>query len=165
MMPLSLRAYIRTQGISAAIINAVLNPALAWLGNRKMEFVPLTGGHSIIIDTAVTAVLLSLLVALFVTAGFHRDLGAGRVTAANVVGRQGRLLGRLPHHAWALGLLLGFGIAFVLIPLLLGLFRVTGMHGLSFVAFALFKAVYTGLLGFVVTRWVIVRQWLLVPQA
>jgi hypothetical protein len=161
-MPQSLNAYIRTQGICAAIINAVLNPVLAWLGNRKMEFMPLWGGHSIVIDTAVTSVVLSLLVALFVTSGLHRDLKANRVTAANGC-RKGRLLRRLPGKAWALGLTLGVCLGLVLITLTLGLFHLVGIPGLSFARFVLFKAVYTALLGFVVTRWVILRQLLLVP--
>jgi hypothetical protein len=168
MMPQSVKSYIRTQGINAAIINAVLNPVLnpvlAWLGNRKMEFMPLSGGHSIVIDTAVTSVLLSLLVALFVTSGVHRDLKAGRVTATNGFSRKGRLLSRLPSQAWALGLILGFGIAIVLAPLTLAVFHLLGIPGLSFAGFALFKAVYTALLAFVVTRWVIFRQLLLFPQ-
>ncbi len=163
-MPQSVNVYIRTQGISAAIINAVLNPVLAWLGNRKMEFTPLTGGHSIVIDTAVTTVILSLLVALIVTSGVHRDLRAERVTADNEFFQKGFVLSLLPNRAWRLGLVLGFGIAFVLIALILVFFQLTGISGLSFAGFALFKAVYTGLLGFVVTRWVILRQLLLVPE-
>ena len=161
--PQSLSQYARTQGLIAALINAVLNPVLAWLGNRKMEFMPLSGGHSIVIDTALTSVLLSLLVALFVTSGVHRDLKAGRVTASGF-SRKERLLSRLPSQAWALGLMLGFGIAFVLIPLTLGLFHLLGIPGIPFVDFAMIKAVYTGLLAFVVTRWVIFRQLLLVPR-
>ena len=160
MMPQSVGAYIRTQGINAAIINAVLNPVLAWLGNRKMEFMPLSGGHSIVIDTAVTSVLLSLLVALFVTSGVQRDLKAGRVTATNGFFRKGRLLSRLPSRAWALGLMLGFGIAIVLVSLTLAVFHLLGIRGIPFVEFAIIKAVYTGLLAFVVTRWVIFRQLL-----
>ena len=162
-MPQSVKAYIRAQGIIAAIINAVLNPALAWLCNRKMEFVPLSGGHSIVVDTAVTSMVLSLLVALFVTSGVHRDLKSKRVTATNGP-RKGYLLWRLPGQAWALGLMLGFCLGFVLTALTLALFHLIGIPGLPFAGFALFKAVYTGLLAFVVTRWVILRQLLLVSQ-
>jgi YD repeat-containing protein len=36
----SVRSYIRTQGMACAVINALLNPAIAWLGNRQMAFVP-----------------------------------------------------------------------------------------------------------------------------
>jgi hypothetical protein len=164
MMPQSVSAYIRTQGIYAAIINVVLNPVLAWLVNREMEFMPLSGGHGIVIDTAVTSVLLSLLVGLFAASGFHRDLRAGRVTTSNGFSLQRRLLARLPGRAWALGLMLGFGIAVVLVLLTLAVFHLLNISGIPFVAFALIKAVYTGLLAFVVTRWVIFRQLLLAPQ-
>jgi len=155
-------SYIRTQGMTCAVINAVLNPVVAWVGNRQMDFMPLWGRNSIVVDTAVTSIVLSLLVALFVTSGVHRDLKAGRVKATNGFSRKECLLSRLPSRAWALGLMFGFGIAFVLIPLTLGLFHLIGLTGLSFAAFALFKAVYTGLLAFLVTRWVIFRQLLLV---
>jgi hypothetical protein len=136
----------------------VLNPVVAWLGNRQMDFVPLWGRNSIVVDTAVTSLVLSLLVALFITSGVRQALHAGRVKASNGVPQPGRLLSRLPGRAWSLGLMLGLGSAGVLTPLTFGLFNLLGFSGLPFVWFALFKAMYTGPLGFVVTRWVILRQ-------
>lgn len=59
-MSQSIKSYIRSQGIGAAVGNMVLNPAFAWLGNRQMEFMLLTGGGSIIVDTAITKVKMSL---------------------------------------------------------------------------------------------------------
>jgi hypothetical protein len=38
----SVRSYIHAQGVARAVINAVLNPAIAWLGNQRMAFVPLS---------------------------------------------------------------------------------------------------------------------------
>lgn len=151
-------AYIRTQGINCAVINMVLNPVVAWLGNRQMDFMPLSGGNSIVVDTAVTSIVLSLLVALFTASGVRQALQAGRVSATDGSPRAGRLLAHLPRKAWALGLLLGLGIACVLTPLTFWLFHALGFPGLSFARFALFKALYTPPLGFVVTRWVILRQ-------
>jgi hypothetical protein len=43
-----------------AVGNIMLNPAFAWLGNRELAFTPLTGGGSIIVDTAITKVKMSL---------------------------------------------------------------------------------------------------------
>jgi hypothetical protein len=37
------RSYIHAQGVACAVINAVLNPAIGWLGNQQMAFVPLSG--------------------------------------------------------------------------------------------------------------------------
>ena len=153
-------SYIRTQGINCAVINMVLNPVVAWLGNRQMDFMPLSGGNSIVVDTAVTFIVLSLLVALFTASGVRQALHTGRVKATDGSPRAGRLLSHLPRQAWALGLLLGLGIACVLTPLTFGLFQALGFSGLPFAGFALFKAMYTGPLGFVVTRWVILRQLL-----
>jgi hypothetical protein len=151
-------AYIRTQGINCAVINMVLNPVVAWLGNRQMEFMPLAGGGSMVVDTAVTCIVLSLLVALFTNSGVHQALHSGRLQATDGSPRAGRLLSHLPRQAWALGLLLGLGIACVFTPFTFGLFHVLGFSGLPFAGFALFKAIYTPPLGFVVTRWVILRQ-------
>jgi len=162
--PQSLSQYARTQGLIAALINAVLNPVLAWVNNRNMEFMMLSGNRGIVMDTVITSVVVSVLVALFVAWGVRRDLKAGRLTATNEFRRKGRLLSCLPSQAWAFGLILGFGIAFVLTPLTLALFHLIGIFGFSFAAFALFKAVYTGLLAFVVTRLVIFQQLLLVPK-
>ena len=153
-------SYIRTQGISCAVINMVLNPVVAWLGNRQMDFMPLSGGNSIVVDTAVTSIVLSLLVAMFTASGVRQALHSGRLKATDGSPRVGRLLSHLPRQAWALGLLLGLGIACVLTPLTFGLFHALGFFGLSFAGFALFKAIYTGPLGFIVTRWVILRQLL-----
>jgi len=160
-----LYAYMRTQGTIAAILNAIINPALAWLGNRRMEFASLWGDHSMVLDTAATAVILSLLVSLFVTAGVRRELAAGRLAAAGASARTGSWLSRLPSNPWALGLSLGVALACILVAALLGLFQLMGIPGLSFAGFALFKVVYTSLLGVAVTRWVIRRQVLAAPGA
>jgi hypothetical protein len=151
-------AFIRTQGIICAVINMALNPVVAWLGNRQMNFMPLAGGGGIVVDTAVTSIVLSLLVALFTAAGVRRALENGHLKTTAGSPRAGRLLSRLPRQAWILGLLLGLGVACVLAPLTFGLFQAIGVLGLSFPRFALFKAIYTAPLGFVLTRWVILRQ-------
>jgi len=163
-MPQSVSEYARAQGLIAALINAVLNPVLAWVNNRNMEFMMLSGNRGFVMDTAISSVVVSVLVALFVTWGVRRDLKAGRLTATNEFRRKGRLVSCLPSRAWALGLILGFGIAFVLILLTLALFHLIGISGFSFAAFALFKAAYTGLLAFVVTRLVVFQQVLLVAK-
>jgi hypothetical protein len=154
------RSYIHAQGVACAVINAVLNPAISWLGNRRMAFVPLSGDNSIIVDTAVTCIVLSLLVSLFVTPAAHRELRAGRVTGSDMVFWESGVLAHLPSKAWSFGLLVGVAAAAVITPLMFGTFRVLGSAGLSFAGFVILKAVYTAALGFVVTRWVILRQML-----
>jgi len=151
-------AYVRTQGIIAAVINMVFNPLISWLLNRGMESMPLAVCSGILVDAAATSVILSLLVSLFVTAGVRRDVTAGRVETGGELSGEGRLLSRLPRKAWVLGLAIGSGVALLLVPFIYGLFRLIGVAGLRFGNFVLFKAVYTALMGFIVTRWVVLRQ-------
>ncbi len=152
------QSYIRSQGVACAVINAVLNPAIAWLGNRQMAFVPLFGENSIVVDTAVTSIVLSLLVSLFVTPAVRRELHAGQLIGRDAIPWEGYVLSHLPVQAWSVGLLLGIVAAVILTPLIFAAFRMAGSFGLSFARFALLKAVYTPALGYLITRWVILRQ-------
>jgi hypothetical protein len=154
------RSYIHAQGVNCAVINAVLNPAIAWLSNRRMTFVPLSGANSIIVDIAVTSIVLSLLVSLFVTPAAHREFRAGRLTESDTVFGESGVLAHLPSQAWSFGLLVGVVAAAVITPLMFATFRVLGSAGISFARFTILKAVYTAALGFAVTRWAILRQLL-----
>lgn len=153
-----IQSYIRSQGIACVVINAVLNPAIAWLGNRQMAFVSLTGENSLVVDTAVTCVVLSLLVSLFVTPAVRAELSAGQLSMTGVATWEACALSRLPVQAWSVGLIIGVAAAAVLTPLIFGVFHLAGSSGVPFAAFALLKATYTPVLGYLVTRWVILRQ-------
>ncbi len=162
---MQIEKYIRIQAIICAIINILVNPALSWLVNRKMEFMPLWGENCIVVDTAITLIIMPLLVALFTAAGVRKALKNGQFAADAGFPRAGYLLSRLPENAWGLGIMIGLGSVLVFLPLTLGLFHVLGISGLLFAEFALFKAFYTGSLAFLVTRWVIIRQLKSVTQA
>jgi len=156
-MPQSLTSYIRKTGLTAAMANAVINPALAWLLNRQLA--GMTPNH-VLTDTAVTSVVLSLFVSVCVTWGAERDLKAGRIAPADPHLRPGLLLVRLPRRGWALGLIVGVGGAAVLAFLTFWLFRLFNVSELSFTAFALFKITYTPPLAYIVARWAILRRLL-----
>jgi hypothetical protein len=145
--------YIRSQGIAAAVFNMVLNPAFAWLGNRKMAFVGLWGDGNILLDTFLTSMIVSLLVTLFTAAGVGRELKKHRLST--IPGSS--VLNRLPPKPFALGLVIGACAELVLFPVTMGLFCFLGLSGLSFAQFVLFKIIYTGPLGFFVARLVILR--------
>lgn len=125
-----------------------------------MAFVPLAGDNSIIVDTAVTSIVLSLLVSLFVAPAARREFRAGRLTGSATAFAESGVLAHLPSTAWSFGLLMGVVAAAVVTPLTLATFRVLGSSGLSFAGFIVLKAVYTAALGSLVTRWVILRQML-----
>ena len=113
---------------------------------------PLSGGSSIVVDTAVTSIVLTLLVTLFTASGVRHALQDGLLTATDGFPRavgshcSGAAAGDWrclrPHTAT------------------FGSFHVLGFSGLSFAGFALFKAVYTGPLAFALRHWVILRQLL-----
>lgn len=152
----SMTSYIRKQATVAAIFNVVLNPLLAWLINRGTDFIPLWASNGIVVDLALTAVILSVLVAYFMARGLRQDLGAGHITTGGESPHVGRLLARLPSRGTTLGLLIGVGVAIVVI-LVCWLLHALGASGLSLATYIVFKAAYGGVLGYVVARWVILR--------
>ena len=147
--------FIRKTGVTTGICNLVLNPFFAWLSNMDRADVPL---GSIAVDTAITCVLMSLLVTLFTSADTRRALKAGTLARDGQPPQAGKLLCRLPERPWKLGVLLGLAFAAVVTPCLVGLFSVSGINSLSFFAFAAFKAVYTPPVAYAVARWVILRH-------
>ncbi len=109
-----------------------INPFLAWLGNREMEGMAVFWDRSIVIDTAITSIIASLLVTLFTSSGVQRDLKAGRVAVPEDSARTKSILFRLPHSAWTLGLILGVGIAIVLVALTLAVFHLFSITEIPF---------------------------------
>jgi hypothetical protein len=159
MMP-PVRSYIHAQGVGCAVINAVLNAAISWLGNRRMAFVPLSGDNSIIVDTAVTCIVLSLLVSLFVIPAAHREFRAGRLPGGDTVFWESGVLAHFAEQSWVFwnvdrsSRCRGHYLVRVRdVPC-------TGIRRSFFWRIRILKAAYTAALGFVVTRWVILRQML-----
>ncbi len=153
-----LESFIKTQALICAILNMVLNPTLAWMLNPSMADVPMIGGNGLVVDTAVTCVLLSVLVSLFTTAGLARALRTGQIPEDCSLPGAGPLLSLMPRGAWALGLTLGIGLAAILPAVAFGIFWTIGVSSMPFAGFALYKCLYTGALGYAATRWVILRQ-------
>lgn len=154
-MPQPIKTYIRTQGMVTALANMVINPALAWLLNRQAGVVPLS---DIVVDTAVTGFVMTLVVTWFAVTGAHRELARGGLTVGDVVPGKGSWLERLPGRVGALALTLGVGAAAIITPLVGGLLLALGFAGLPLGWFMLLKAVYTGPASYMTARWAIVRQ-------
>ncbi len=156
-------SYIRTQATVCGLINLVLNPVLAWTAYRRLEALPVWGANSVVVDTAVTCVVLPLLVTICVSYGARRALRTGEIKLPDAPSRKERMLSGPRVQTWSFGFLLGVGAALLLVPLTIALFQMLGITGISLLRFLLFKALYTGALGFVVARWVIRRQLLTAP--
>ncbi|MGE4311594.1 hypothetical protein [Desulfovibrio sp.] len=147
--------FIRKAGLMAGSCNIVLNSLFSWLGNMSRADVQ---QGSAAVDTVITSIIMSLLMALFISADTRRALKAGTIALPIPDLSAGRLLRRLPARPWKLGLLLGLGVALVLTSCMMGLFSLFGVTALSFFAFLSIKVVYSMLLGYAVARWVILRQ-------
>jgi hypothetical protein len=151
-MPGRPAAYVRNQAVAAALVNAILNPLIEWVANRDRGFQPFWGSDGVVVNMAVTSIILSVLVALFAARGARHELVTGRI--APVPASRG--LSWLPRRAGWLGLLLGAGAA-VLVAIAFWLLDAAGVSGLSFGALLIVKAGYCGVLGFAVARWTIMR--------
>lgn len=147
------QSYIRSQATVSAIINMIVNPTVSWLSNPPMEPVSLTG---VAIDMAITCLIMSTVIAYFISAGTQKALRAGKLEARYP--ERGSALARLPKSWFLFGLSVGIGCALVLVPLMFGLFKLFGVEALPFWGLAGFKAIYTGTLAYLVSKWVIERQ-------
>ena len=154
-MTQSVESFIRKSGLIAGGCNIVLNSLFSWLGNMAMTEVP---QGSAAVDTVITSMVMSLLMALFISVDTRRALTSGTIALSVPDHSAGRLLRRLPARPWKLGLLLGLAVAVVLTSCMMGLFSLFGVTALSFFAFLSIKVVYSMLLGYAVARWVILRQ-------
>lgn len=149
------QSFIHRTGMTAGIFNLVLNPLFAWLGNLARADVPLA---SVAVDTAITCLIMSFLISLFVSAETRRAMKAGTLEIAGPSAQGKGPLYRLPGRPWKLGLFLGLAAAIVITPWLIGLFYLCGVASFSFFAFALLKAVYTSIASYALARLVILRQ-------
>lgn len=142
--------YIRTQAAVAGLINFVVNPAIDWLSSRQRGAQPIWGADGLVVNFVITSLILSTLVGLFSALGARRLAGDGSATPR-------RWLRRLPRRGWLAGLVLGAGAAAVVIALFWAL-HALGVTTLTLVALMIVKALYCGVLGFLVARWVILRE-------
>jgi len=150
----SINSYILIQGIICALINIIVNPGMSWLFNRKMEFTSLAG---IAIDMTITCLIMATAITFFTTSGVREALKTGNIKSGDSYFAE-KSLSRLPRQWLALGILLGFIFAILLVPLTIVIFTAAGLAGLSFLWLVIFKAIYTGLMAFTVTALVILRQ-------
>lgn len=146
--------HIRVQATASALINMVVNPVITWLLNREMQ--PAALG-SVLADMAVTCLVMSTAIALFVSPGARRAIRIGALRVDEEASGAG-LLARLPAQPAMLGIVLGAGCAALLVPLTTLGFALLGWSGIPFRGLIVFKILYTGAMAFVVTRWIIQRQ-------
>jgi hypothetical protein len=135
-----------------ALINLVLNGAIGFALFRGLDDVPLLGSESIVGDTLATCFFLPAITCLIVT-----PIVRGHVRKGAAEPLIGALPGWLALFQRALvprALLLGVAVVVLGGSLALALFIVLGVESLAFVPFLVFKAVFAGLLGGIVTPFI-----------
>jgi hypothetical protein len=132
----------------------VVNPILAFLINRNVENVALSG---IIVDTIITSIVMTWLVTVFSAADINRQLRAGRFKNEKLP-TPGPALSRLPRKGTLLGAVLFICTVLVMVTLTVSLFSLLDITEFSVDRLALFKVIYTGPVAYVVARLAIIRQ-------
>jgi hypothetical protein len=113
---------------------------------------------SILIDMTITCLVMPTVIAVFVSPGARRAITTGSL-AIDHRATGSAFLDRLPVRPALLGILLGIGCVTLLVPLTMTAFVQLRWSELAFWALILLKILYTGAAAFLVTRWVILRQW------
>ena len=154
MAAVATASYVRVQATVAALVNVVVNPAIDWMSGRHKGPQPLWAPDGLVGNFVVTSLILSVLVALFAGLGARREQRTGRFEGRPAAPRW---LARLTGRAWLLGLIFGV-VAAGLAVTVSWLLDTVGVSTVSLGWLMATKAVYCGVLGFVVARWVILRQ-------
>lgn len=146
--------------IGTAVVNLVINVALAWVTVRGEASVPVwslpvVGDPSTAVDTVGTLFFLPLFTSLFCTAAVRRELRSGTLEplAWPHVGTLDRLTGgRLRRGLVLVGLCTA-----LLAPLVIGILLGVHFDDVSRSEFIIFKAAFAVMLGAAVTPLIAVR--------
>jgi hypothetical protein len=145
------RYLILELGVGAAVINFLINGAIAWGMFRSAATVPFWGQQSIGADTIGTTFFLPFFTCLIVTPLGHRQVRSGKLPALSWRRATHSILGRLPsktlRRAFALGVLYMIAVA----PPAIWALTSLGVEQMSFGGFVLFKATFAAALSVVVT--------------
>lgn len=139
------------QALGGLLLNIPLNGALAWFTVPKVATLPLWArGNCVAGDVIGTSFFLPLCTCLVLTALLRPALRAGRLPGLPRAALPW-LLRRWPHNLLGRGALVGLLCALTFAPLCLALLSSAGVTQLDRAQVTWLKAIYTGLLGLVVT--------------
>lgn len=138
-----------------AVINVVINFAIAWVGTRGVHAVDLwaapLGRPSTIADTLATTFTLPLITALTCTRAVERELRTGNIPYLPHNSQISELLERLPRPLLPRALRFASLTILIVGPAALATLLVTRFGGVSVPTFLAFKVTYAVALGVVVT--------------
>ncbi len=145
------RFIILEQMIVLAIINFILNGAIALGVNHGVKIIPLWGLISISGDTFATAFILTLLVGIIVTPITRKKIQSGHLPHSNWRRSSNAILGILPQKTFARSFVLALIYTIIVAPttvFVLWALNITQMHFWPFIifkaSFAAFMSVLVG---------------------
>lgn len=145
------RFLLLQQGVGAAVINLLINGAIAWGLFRSLATVPLWGQESIAGDTVATAFILPLLTTLIVSKIVGGQVALGKIERATTAAASGWLGLLAARRPVVRGAMIGaVCVVVAALPVVAG-FSVVEVEQLPFSSFLGFKAAFGGVLGGLVT--------------
>ena len=139
------------QAAGGLVLNFFLNGGVAWATFPPIEKLPLWArGNAVAGDTIGTSFFLPLMTCLILTPIVRKALRNGGMAGID----RGQLPGALrfwPANFVARGALVGLICALTIAPATLGLLTAAGVEGMTRGQVTLYKAVYTAILGAIVT--------------
>lgn len=138
------RAYLRTQLIVAAILNALLSALFVWLVFGGMERIELWGGTGLAADLVPTTFMITLMTTIGLTFATRATIRKGALEALPPVRW-------LPANVFLRALLLALGATLLLVPLSAGILAAIWTSDWSYEAVLWFKIAFGVALGFLVT--------------
>lgn len=136
--------------MGSAIINFIINGAIAWAIYRPMAAVPIWGERSIAGDTFSTAFLLPFFVCLIVTPLTHRKVRRGEIPALCWRRVSHPVLGRLPSSAILRALVFGIFCAISVASFTVFALGALGINEMALLPFLTFKSTFAAILAGVV---------------
>lgn len=151
MPPAHLRYVLLEQGLGSAVVNFLLNGAIAWALFRDFAVVPLWGQQSIVGDTFGTTFFLPFLTCLIVTRMARHHMQARQLGGLGWTPASHPALGWLPAGTLRRGLALGLICVVAVAPPAVWALSQLGISGMSLWGFITFKATFAAALAAVVT--------------
>lgn len=145
------RFLIAEQGLGAALINIVINAAIAWAMFRSLSVVPLWGDQSIGGDLVGTTFFLPFITCLIVTKLTYGAVAAGRVPPFPWRRADVPWLARLPARTLPRALVFGVASVVLVAPPSLFLLEWLGIQQLPFSTFVVAKSAFAAGLAATVT--------------
>jgi hypothetical protein len=142
---------LRDQGVGAALVNFIINGAIAWVMFRSLAAVPLWGQQSIAGDTIGTGFFLPFITCLIVTPLTLRQVRTGTLPEPAWSRADHPWLARLPRGATSRGAVLGAVGALIAAPPVVLALSALGVGELPLWSFITFKAIFAAILAALVS--------------